>query len=96
MTIHVAISDAEKQLAELALAAAQSKQIVVDKAGAPQVRLVGLVLEPSADVERRAAKRRAAIGMYKHLIGDRDINVQFLKADDRWDERYRIKFADPD
>lgn len=76
-------------------AAVRGEEVVLDSATGARVRLVG---EPVDDkeIERRAAKRRAASGdqMYKHLIGDRDIDVPHLKMDDFWDERDRRKFGD--
>ena len=47
--------------------------------------------------EERRAKRRLAIGMWKHLVGDREIDVRALKPTDaEIEERYRRKFGDPD
>ncbi|WP_374944813.1 hypothetical protein [Sphingomonas sp.] len=59
-----------------------------------RAKIADIEAEGLAEVERRAAKRRAAIGMFKHLVGDRNINIQHIKADDRWDEHYGRKFAD--
>ena len=96
MTIHVNIGEAKTRLSELVAAAVQGHDVVLDKAGEPQVRLVTVATANAAEVERRAAKRRAAFGMFKHLVDDRDIDIQRIKADDRWDEHYGRKFADFD
>lgn len=96
MTVHVNIGEAKTRLSELVAAAVRGEEVVLDKAGEPQVRLVTVSSAAPAEIERRAAKRRAAVGMFKDIIGDRDIDVQRLKADDRWEEHYRTKFADLD
>lgn len=96
MTIHVNIGEAKTRLSELVAAAARGEEVVLDKAGAPQVRLVAVSSGSASEIERRAAKREAAIGMFKRLVGDRDIDVASIKADERWDEHYGRKFADPD
>lgn len=96
MTVHVNIGEAKTRLSELVAAAVRGEEIVLDKAGEPQVRLVMVDTKASGEVERRADKRRAAIGMFGHLVENREIDVQKLKADNRWDEHYRVKFGDPD
>lgn len=93
MTIHVNLDEVDTQLLEAMAAAARGEEVVLDAAGA-RVRLVGAAKESEAEIERRAAKRRAAIGMYSHLVGDREIDVARLKMDDFWDERDRRKFGE--
>lgn len=94
MTIHVNIGKAKTNLSQLVAAAVRGEEVVLNKAGKPQVRLQPVVEDRAAAIERRAAKRRAAFGMYRHLVGDRDINVRDLKMTDaEWDEHYRKKFA---
>jgi antitoxin (DNA-binding transcriptional repressor) of toxin-antitoxin stability system len=93
MTMHVPVGEAKARLSELIAAAVRGEDVVLDSVGAPQVRLV--MVHPS-EVERRAAKRRSAIGMFADVVGDRDIDVRALKADDRWDEHYGRKFGDLD
>lgn len=94
MTIHVNIGDAKTRLSELVAAAVRGEEVVLDKAGTPQVRLVTVSAAESVEVERLAAKRRAAIGMFRHLAEGRDIDILRIKADERWDEHYGRKFAD--
>ena len=76
------IGEAKTQLSRLVAAAVAGEDVVLSKAGAPQVRLVpvGETLERTADA--RATKRRAAIGMYRHLVGDGDLDVGKIKAED--------------
>lgn len=94
MTIHVNIREAEARLSELVDAAIRGEDVVLNQAGSPQVRFTMVPPDDPEAVERRAAKRRAAIGMFKHLVGDRNIDVQAIKADQRWDEHYERKFGD--
>jgi len=93
MAMHVPIGEAKARLPELVAAAVRGEDVVLDSIDAPQVRLV---IVPPSDVEQRAAKRRSAIGMFADLVGDRDIDIRALKADDRWDEHYGRKFGDLD
>lgn len=94
MTIHVNIADFGSRLSELVAAAIRGEEVILDQAGAPQVRLTPLA--PAATLgaeekERIVAKRRSAIGMYAHLVGDRDIDVRALKPTeaelDEWEQR---------
>lgn len=96
MTIHVNIGEAKTRLSELVAAAVRGQDVVLDKAGEPQVRLVTVSSANAAEIERRASKRCAALGMFEHVVRDRDIDVQRIKSDDRWDEHYGRKFADID
>lgn len=82
MAISMNIGEAKTQLSRLVAAAVAGEDVVLSKAGAPQVRLVPVdeTLERAADA--RAAKRRAAIGMYRHLVGGGEIDVRKIKAED--------------
>lgn len=95
MTIHVKIGEADGPMREVLDAVRREEDVILDAAGDARVRVTAF---PDGQAERklRAAKRRAAIGMYKHLAPDRDIDVRRLRADDFWDERSRIKFDAPD
>lgn len=96
MTIHVNIGDAKTRLSQLVAAALRGEEVVVDKAGVPAVRLVPVAEESDAVIERRAARRRAAFGMYRHLVGDREIVIRDLKpTEEELEERWRRKFGDP-
>jgi hypothetical protein len=94
MTIHVKIDETDTHLIEAMAAAARGEDIVLDSVNGARVRLVDAVPAEDAEVEQRSAKRRAAIGMFKDRIGDRDVTVGSLKMDDFWDERDRRKFGD--
>lgn len=96
MTIHVNVGEAKTRLSELLAAAARGEDVVVNKAGEPHARLVSISQSSAAEIARRSAKRKAAIGMFKHLVGDRNIDVLAIKATDRWDEPYERKFGSPD
>lgn len=97
MTLHVDIGDAETRLSELVAAALRGEDVVLDEAGAPQVRLVPID-DAAADPEakRRAAMRRSAFGMWADLVGRRDIDVGRIKREDEeLQESRRRKFGDP-
>ena len=96
MTIHVNIGDAKTRLSELVAAAVRGEDVVLDKAGVPQARLVAVAAASEAERQLRLERRRSAIGMWAHLVGDRDIDVKALKPTDaEIEERYRRKFGDP-
>jgi prevent-host-death family protein len=82
MGIHVNIAEAKARLSELVAAAVRGEEVVLDRAGKPQVRLVALVDASAAEIARRAEKRKSAFGMYTHLVGDRSIDVRSLKLTD--------------
>lgn len=97
MTIHVNIGDAKTRLSELVAAAVRGEEVVLDKAGAPQVRLVPIEKLDALAAEARAASRRSAIGMYKDRIGDRPIDVASIKREDHeYQEAIRRKYGDVD
>ncbi len=79
MTTQVNIADAKARLSELVGAAVRGEDIVLARAGKPQVRLVAVSTITEADEQRRAAKRQSAFGMYAHLIEGRAIDVRGLK-----------------
>lgn len=97
MTLHVNIGEAKTRLSELVAAAVRGEDVVLDKAGTPQVRLVPMGQIAADDRETRGARRRAAIGMFKHLVGDIDIDVKRIKAEDaEYQAALRRKYGDPD
>jgi prevent-host-death family protein len=99
MTIHVNIGEAKTRLSELVAAALRGEEVVLDKAGDPQVRLVPV---PEADQARRkeiVAKRKAAFGAlahkYRHLHGTDALDVPPSMTDEELEERFRRKFGAP-
>ena len=71
MTIHVNIGEAKTRLSELIAAAIRGEEVILDKAGVPQVRLVPEKAASVIEREAIAAKRKAALGCltakYAHL-----------------------------
>ncbi len=97
MTIHVNIGEAKTRLSELVAAAVRGEEIVLDKAGSPQVRLVPVEQLDVLAREARAASRRSAIGMFKDHVGGQSIDVARIKREDReYQEAIRRKYGDPD
>lgn len=96
MTIHVNIGEAKTRLSELVGAARRGEEVVVAKAGEPQVRLVPVITLDANDRERVARRRQAAFGMWRHKFGDTltDLDVRAIKpSDEDWDNHYRAKFT---
>lgn len=92
MTIHVNIGDAKTRLSQLVAAAIRGEEVVLDKAGAPQVRLVPVEQGNALALETRAARRRAAIGMFAGQGDGLDLSLEALKGARRdADRRYGRK-----
>jgi prevent-host-death family protein len=98
MTIHVNIGQAKTRLSELVAAAMRGEDVVLDKAGAPQVKLVPVPEAEQARREEIAAKRKAAFGAlaakYAHLRPE-DTIVPPSMTDDEIEERFQRKFGAP-
>jgi prevent-host-death family protein len=94
MTIHVNIGEAKTRLSELVAAAVRGKEIILDKAGEPQVRLVPVEQVRAVTREEIGARRRAAFGMFREQAKCYDLSAQALKADrGDPDERFHRKFG---
>lgn len=98
MTIHVNIGEAKTRLSELVAAAVRGEEVVLDKAGAPQVRLVAIAGAVDADRNRLTERRKGALGMYSHLVDARRMPlVRDMKMTDaEWEARDRVKFGPVD
>lgn len=93
MTIHVNIGEAKTRLSELVAAALRGEEVVLQKAGKPQVRLVAV---EDADLELRrelAARRVAAIGFLKKEFEGYDFAIEPSMTDAEVEERFRRKFG---
>ena len=94
MTIHVNIGDAKARLSELIAAALRGEEVVLDRAGVPQVRIVPVEDAARAAREAVAKRRIAAFGMFKDAYQGYDLSLEALKADrGDPDERERRKFG---
>lgn len=99
MTIHVNIGEAKTRLSELVAAALRGEEVVLQKAGVPQARIVPLPKAEQARREEIAARRMAAIGMfadkYRHLHGTAALDVPPSMTDEELEERFQRKFGPP-
>lgn len=82
MTIHVTIGEAEKRLSELVAAAVRGEDVVLQEAGAPQVRFVAIARPELSLAEREAivARRMAAIEKWRKEFEGVDLDISALKA----------------
>lgn len=97
MATHVNIGEAKTRLSELVAAAVRGEEVVLDRAGAPQVRLVPVEERTQAERAARAERRRSALGMFQHLVGDRQIDIRKIKEEDaELQAAYRRKHGDAD
>ena len=95
MAIHVNIGEAKTRLSELVAAAVRGEEVVVARAGEPQVRLVPVAAASEAAVAALRAKRLAALAEWRAAYDGREIDVKSMKMTDaEWDERDRMRFGD--
>lgn len=93
MTIHVNIGEAKTRLSELITAAVGGEDIVVDKAGSPQVRLVPVHERTEADRAARVARRRSVLGMWKGRMTKEQATIPPSMTDEEIEERWERKFG---
>jgi prevent-host-death family protein len=97
MTIHVNIGEAKTRLSELVAAALRGEEVIVQRDGAPKVRLVPLPEAEEIEKAARAAKRAEAIGFladkYRHLHGTDALDVPPSMTDEEYEERIERKFG---
>ena len=93
MTIHVNIGEAKTRLSQLIAAAVKGEDVVVDKDGKPQVRLVAIGSDSDEERVRRAKKRASAFGMWSEAFKSWDdaalgpsMTDEEVKA--RWDRKF--------
>src|SRR4051812_867129 len=79
MTIHVNIGDAKTRLSQLIAAALRGEEVVVDRDGAPQVRLVPVPEATQAERERISARRRTSMGSWAEAFAGYDTDAKSLK-----------------
>lgn len=81
MSIHVNIGEAKTRLSELVAAAIRGEDVVLAKAGDPQVRLVPVAATMTQEAERLARQRERAFGMFRKEAAAFDLGLDALKAD---------------
>lgn len=96
MTIRVNIGEAKTRLSELVAASLRGEEIVLQKAGVPQARIIAIPEALRRTNAEIAARRVAAFGKYKKEFEGFDVSLEALKADrPDPDEKWRRKL-DPD
>ena len=95
MAIHVNIGEAKTRLSQLIAAALKGEEVVVDKDGKPQVRLVAVQEATEAERERIIAKRRAFVGRWAGALKDVDTSPEAIRAERQYGEE-RHKLYDDD
>jgi prevent-host-death family protein len=88
MPVPVNISEARTHLSSLVAAAVRGEEVVISRAGRPQVRLVPVdnrqqvprVVRTRAEREAIAKRRVASIGMFKDAFAGMELSVEALKA----------------
>lgn len=75
------IGEAKTRLSQLVAAALRGEEVVLQKAGLPQVRLVPVEEASRAEREAIARRRVASIGKFKDAFAGMDLSLEALKAD---------------
>jgi prevent-host-death family protein len=94
MTIHVNIGEAKTRLSKLIAAALRGEEIVVDKDGKPQVRLVPVQDASESERQRLIAKRRAALGKWAKEFEGYDTSPEALRGAREYSEERRKLYGD--
>ncbi len=81
MTIHVNIGEAKTRLSQLVAAALRGEDVVLQKAGQPQVRLVPVEEASRAEREAIAKRRVASIGFARDLIDADGLTPEAVSAE---------------
>lgn len=81
MTIHVNIGEAKTRLSQLVAAALRGEEVVLQKAGQPQVRLVPVEDASRAEREAIAKRRVAAIGSFKDVFTGVELTPEDIRAE---------------
>jgi antitoxin (DNA-binding transcriptional repressor) of toxin-antitoxin stability system len=94
MGIHVNIGEAKARLSELVSASLRGEEVVLQRAGVPQARIVPMTDPAQRSDEEIAQRRKAAFGMFREAYAGYDISLEHLKRDRiDYDEKWRLKFA---
>lgn len=80
MTIHVNIGEAKTRLSYLIAAALRGEEVVIDRNGQPQVRLVPEQVTRDLERERIVARRRAAFGKFAAEFEGVDTSPEAIRA----------------
>ncbi len=94
MTIHVNIGEAKTRLSQLIAAALKGEDVVLDKDGQPQVRLVAIESASEKQRERIIARRRAAIGRWAKEFEGIDTSPEAIRAERHYSEARRKLYGD--
>ena len=96
MTIHVNIGEAKTRLSQLVAAALRGEEVVLQKAGQPQVRLVPVEEASRAEREAIARRRVASIGFAAGQFPELDVTPESIRAERQYSPwRKRVHGLDP-
>lgn len=98
MGVQWTIGEAGERLAELVAAAQRGEEVVLERDGQAVARIVGLPISrrlTREEKEERAARRRAAFGMFAKSFEGVDTLIGPSMTDEEYDERVRRKFGPP-
>ena len=94
MTIHVNIGEAKTRLSELVAAVERGEEVVLQKAGEPKAKIVGIEDLDAAKREAIARERVANLGYAEEKYRGVDLTVQPYFDEEYEEERFRRKFGE--
>ena len=93
MTIHVNIGEAKTRLSQLVAAALRGEDVVLQKAGQPQVRLVPVEDAGRTEREAIAERRVAAIGFAKPALDIATLTPEQIRAERQYSPWRRVAYG---
>ncbi|PAX09788.1 type II toxin-antitoxin system prevent-host-death family antitoxin [Sphingomonas lenta] len=91
--MHVNIGEAKTRLSELVAAAMRGEEVVLSKAGAPQVRLAPVRELSEAQRDAIVRRRLNTLGIWKGKVSDDDAMLAPSMTDQEVEERWNRKFG---
>lgn len=94
MTLHVNIGEAKTRLSQLVAAALRGEQVVLDRNGQPQVKLVPVAEASEAERVRLAEQRRAFVAKWAADFHGYNIGPEEVRAAREYSEERRRLHGD--
>ena len=86
MSIHVNIGEAKTRLSQLVAAALRGEEVVLQRAGVPQVKLMPIEEASRAEREALARRRVASIGFAREQAGEASLGPEEIRGERRYSE----------
>lgn len=94
MAIHVNIGEAKTRLSQLIAAVERGEEVILQRAGQPKARLVGIDQASEAKLDALAKRRFGNLGFAEEKYRGVDLTVDDYFDEEYDEERFRRKFGD--